>query len=227
MPTTILVVEDEAAIRDMIRFSLEGAGYQVVEAESAKQAFLCVANQLPDCILLDWMLPAKSGIEIAKKLREEPLTKRIPIIMLTARAEEECKVEGLDSGADDYVVKPFSPRELNARIKALLRRRTGADDDGIISAGELQLDANKQEVKVAGELIKLSHLEFRLLQFFMTNANKVFSRAQLLDAVWGGQADITERAVDVVIRRVRKALLAAGDHIETVRGAGYRFSHYE
>lgn len=223
MHQAILIIEDESAIREMLRFALEPAGFSVIEAETAGQAFRVLADQLPDLILLDWMLPGNSGIEIAKRLRKEALTKAIPIIMLTARAEEDCKVQGLESGADDYVVKPFSPRELIARIKAALRRRVGANNEGIILVEALEVDMNQQTVKRAGALIKVSPLEFQLLKFFVTHRNKVFTRNHLLDAVWGGQADVTERAVDVVIRRLRKALDGSGKLIETVRGSGYRF----
>ena len=223
MSKTILIIEDEAAIREMLRFALEPAGFQVLEAETAAQAFRVIADQLPDLILLDWMLPLKSGLEIAKRLRQETLTKTIPIIMLTARAEEASKVQGLNAGADDYIVKPFSPRELIARIKAVLRRQMGSDSAGLIELGVLVVDIDKQTVKYQDTLLKLSHLEFQLLQFFVTHRNSVFTRNHLLDAVWGGQADVTERAVDVVIRRLRKALGEAGHFIGTVRGSGYRF----
>lgn len=224
MKKTILVVEDEAAIREMIRFFLEPAGFLVKEAENGQQAYREIANQLPDLILLDWMLPDTSGIEMTKKCRSNPVTKQIPIIMLTARAEESHKVRGLDSGADDYVVKPFSPKELTARIKALLRRHSGEDKAGVVTQGRLVVNLVKQHVLVDGLEIKLSALEFRLLQFFVNNLDRVFTRSQLLDAVWGGQADVTERAVDVVIRRLRKALgESVALQLQTLRGSGYRF----
>jgi two-component system phosphate regulon response regulator PhoB len=226
MSATILVVEDEPAIQELIAISLEHAGYQSIRAPDAEQAIDLVREELPDMVLLDWMLPGMSGIEFARRLRNDRRTQDVRIIFLTARAEEQGKLAGLDIGADDYITKPFSPRELNARIKALLRRRAPqATDDAVESEG-LRLDPVSHRVTGNGQLVTLGPTEFRLLHFMMTHPERVYSRAQLLDQVWGDHIFVEERTVDVHIRRLRKALEATGHDslIDTVRGAGYRFS---
>ena len=223
---TILVVEDEPPIRIMIRYALEKSGFEVQEAADAVTAKTCIATKVPDLILLDWMLPKLSGIDFIRRLKKEPATQRIPIIMLTAKAEEENKVMSLESGADDYVVKPFSPRELIARINAVLRRGSEEDINGVITVRGLTLDTKSQRCTINNESIKLGPLEFRLLCFFMQHPDRVYSRAELLTYVWGDQAYIDERTVDVHIRRLRRQL-KSDDHdtlIQTVHGSGYRFS---
>lgn len=222
----ILVVEDETPIRGMIRLALELAKFEVVEAESAKQAELKIAKQIPNLILLDWMLPGLSGIDYAKQLKRNPTLKDIPIIILTAKAEEENKVKGLETGADDYITKPFSPRELIARIKTVLRRGPLITHEDLISLNNLVLNVATQEVTIGNKPITLSPLEYRLLHFLMTHPNNVYSRDQLLTRVWGADAYPDERTVDVQIRRLRKALEQYGDPapIQTVRGTGYRFT---
>lgn len=226
MPATILVVEDEPAIQELIAYNLKQAGHQALRADNAEQAANLVSNALPDLILLDWMLPGMSGIELAKRLRSDKRTKTIPIIMLTARSDEQDKLAGLDTGADDYITKPFSPRELNARIKAVLRRRAPQMTDDISRVGGLQLDPASHRVTGDGKSIELGPTEFRLLHFFMTHPERVHSRTQLLDQVWGDHVFVEERTVDVHIRRLRKALEPTElDHlIQTVRGTGYRLS---
>jgi len=221
----ILIVEDEKPIRDMIAFGLRRAGYEVREAEDCRQARIQVADQVPDLVLADWMLPDMSGLELTRRLKKDPATKDVPVIMLTARAEEEDKVRGLEGGADDYITKPFSPRELVARIKAVMRRH-GVDEAEIYSQGGLTLDAAGHRVMAGGQEVKLGPTEFRLLRFFITHPERVYSREQLLDRVWGGTVYVEERTVDVHIRRLRKALEPSGCNrlLQTVRGAGYRFS---
>jgi two-component system, OmpR family, phosphate regulon response regulator PhoB len=221
----VLVVEDEEAIRDLLRFRLSRAGYAVVPAASGAEARAAIADRQPDVIIMDWMLPDISGLELTRQLKREPSTREIPIIMVTARAQEDDRVTGLEGGADDYVVKPFSPRELLARIKAVMRR--GAfDNDEVLTAGRLVLDAASHRVTVGGADVELAPTEFRLLKFFMEHPDRVYSRAQVLDRVWGGSVYIEERTVDVHIRRLRQALTPHGYDklIRTVRGAGYGFS---
>jgi len=226
MPATILVVEDEPAIQELISLNLEQAGYLPLRADDAEQAIDLVRDELPDLVLLDWMLPGMSGVEFARQLRTDRRTQDVPIIMLTARTEEPDKLAGLETGADDYITKPFSPRELNARIKAVLRRRAPQATDDAVEAAGLKLDPVSHRVSGNSKPLTLGPTEFRLLHFLMTHAERVYSRAQLLDQVWGDHVFIEERTVDVHIRRLRKALEASKhDHlIETVRGAGYRFS---
>ena len=226
MAATILVVEDEPAIQELIALNLEQSGYNSLKATDAEQAIDLVRDELPDLVLLDWMLPGMSGIEFARRLRADRRTQGVPIIMLTARADESDKLTGLDTGADDYITKPFSPRELNARIKAVLRRRAPQATDDAVEAGGLRLDPLSHRVSGDGRPLALGPTEFRLLHFLMTHAERVYSRAQLLDQVWGDHVFVEERTVDVHIRRLRKALEDT-EHdrlIETVRGAGYRFS---
>lgn len=221
----ILVVEDERAIREMVVFTLKRAGFAVREAEDATAARHAVADRRPDLVLLDWMLPDLSGLELARALRREDATRELPIMMLTARAAEDDKVLGLESGADDYLTKPFSARELVARIQALLRRAAGAEGDSL-AVGALKLDPASHRVSAEGNEVTLGPTEYRLLKFFMSQPERVFSRAQVLDRVWGGNVYIEERTVDVHIRRLRKALAPHGcdAYIQTVRGSGYRFS---
>ena len=224
--TTILIVDDEAPIREMISFTLKRNGFETVEAEDGRDAQLKLLEQRPDLILLDWMLPDVSGIDLARRFKKEESTAELPIIMLTARAEEDDKVKGFDAGADDYITKPFSPRELSARIKAVLRRASPTHGQSILSADSLEIDLQSHRVSANGVSVELGPTEFRLLQFFMSHQERVYSRNQLLDQVWGGNVYVEERTVDVHIRRLRKALSDSGydRYIQTVRGAGYRFS---
>jgi two-component system phosphate regulon response regulator PhoB len=226
MAATVLVVEDEPAIQELISYNLRQAGHQPLRADNAEQALRLVQDALPDLVLLDWMLPGLSGIELARRLRADRRTKAIPIIMLTARADEQDKLTGLDTGADDYITKPFSPRELNARVKAVLRRRAPQMTDDIVLIGGLRLDPGTHRVIAHGEQVHLGPTEFRLLHFLMTHPERVHSRPQLLDHVWGDHVFVEERTVDVHIRRLRKALEPSRHDrlIQTVRGAGYRFS---
>ena len=223
---TILVVDDETPIRDMLRLALEMADYEVIEAGDAQTAHSLIVDKKPDMILLDWMLPGTSGIELARRLKRDELTEDIPIIMLTAKAEEDNKVQGLDLGADDYITKPFSPRELIARLKAVLRRADTSDRAEPICIANLVLDPASHRVTIDDQPIQLGPTEFRLLEFFLTHQERVYSRNQLLDHVWGGNVYVEERTIDVHIRRLRKALTVEGHDrfIQTVRGAGYRFS---
>jgi len=223
---SILIVEDEQPIREMVVFALAGAGFEVREAADARQAQSCIAEALPDLVLLDWMLPGISGIDFARRLKREELTRELPIIMLTARAEEEDKVQGLESGSDDYITKPFSPRELVARIRAVLRRGGPAADDDILRANGLALDVASHRISADDTLLDVGPTEYRLLEFFMAHPERVYSRGQLLDRVWGSNVYVEERTVDVHIRRLRKVLEPHGYDalIQTVRGAGYRFS---
>jgi two-component system, OmpR family, phosphate regulon response regulator PhoB len=227
MAATILVVEDEPAIQELIAYNLKQAGHQALRADNAEQALRLVQDALPDLVLLDWMLPGLSGIELARRLRGDKRTRAIPIIMLTARADEQDKLTGLDSGADDYITKPFSPRELNARVKAVLRRRAPQMTDDVVQVSSLKLDPATHRVTADGGQVHLGPTEFRLLHFLMTHAERVHSRTQLLDQVWGDHVFVEERTVDVHIRRLRKALEPSGHDrlIQTVRGAGYRLSN--
>lgn len=225
----VLVVEDETAIRQMVEFALVRAEFSVEAVEGAADARLSVAKSIPDLILLDWMMPGTSGIELAREFKANPATSDIPIIMLTARAEEDDKVRGLEVGCDDYISKPFSVRELVARVNAVLRRtRSGASEDRI-RVGSLEIDPAGQRVTADGRTVKLGPTEYRLLHFFATHAERVYSREQVLDRVWGREVYVEERTVDVHIRRLRKALEPYGHDslIQTVRGSGYRFSEIE
>lgn len=226
MEKTILVVEDDSAIRDMVSFNLKRQGFEVIEAADCQQARVRVADQRPDLILLDWMLPDTSGVEFARSLGREELTRNIPVIMLTARATEDDKVRGLDSGVDDYITKPFSARELIARIRAVLRRAAPEGDGDEVSAGKLVLNLASHRVMVDDRPVELGPTEYRMLKFFMTHQDRVYSRSQLLDHVWGGGVYVEERTVDVHVLRLRKALSPFGceGFIQTVRGSGYRFS---
>ncbi len=226
---TILVVEDEAAIREMVGYALRCSAFEAVEAESADEALVQITEVNPDLILLDLMLPGQSGMQLARRLRRDDHACDIPIIMLTARVEEDDKILGLEAGADDYVTKPFSPRELIARIKALLRRSRPHADDAPVQVGDLILDPANYRVSINQRPIVMGPTEFKLLHYFMTHPDRVYSRGQLLDRVWGRNSLVEERAVDVYILRLRKVLMAWGysRYIQTVRGAGYRFSHRE
>lgn len=222
----ILVVEDEEAIREMLVMALEQAGLFVKAVPSAELAQQALAENMVDLILLDWMLPGISGIELARRLKNDAGYKDLPIIVLTARGEEEDKIRGLEIGADDYVTKPFSPKELIARIKAVMRRSGKLSESGLLTVGDLTLDAEQHRLTIAGQTLEVSPTEFRLMQFFMTNPDKVYSRTHLLDQVWGRSVYIEERTVDVHIRRLRKILAEYGreELIQTERGFGYRFS---
>jgi len=223
---TILVVEDEDAIRAMLMMVLEQAGFTAIAAADAEDAQKILHENLPDLILLDWMLPGISGAEWARRLKKEQVYRELPIILLTARGEEEDKVKGLEIGADDYMTKPFSPKELVARIRAVLRRSGKIQGLAQIVVGELVLDTEQHRLSIGDRQLDVSPTEFRLMQFFMTHPDKVYNRAQLLDQVWGRSVYIEERTVDVHIRRLRKILGEYGkeDLVQTVRGFGYRFS---
>ncbi len=223
----ILVVEDEDAIREMLVMVLKQSGINVIDVPTAEAAQLSLAdNAMPDLILLDWMLPGISGVELARRLKQDDLFKELPIILLTARGEEEDKIRGLEIGADDYMTKPFSPKELVARIKAVLRRSGKKLEDELLNVSDITLDIGKHRLTIAGKSLDVSPTEFKLMHFFMTHQDNVYSRTQLLDQVWGRSAYIEERTVDVHIRRLRKILKAYGkdELIQTVRGFGYRFS---
>lgn len=226
MSSTILVIEDEPAIQELIAVNLSFSGHKVLRAYDAAQAEILIKAELPDLILLDWMLPGTSGLTLARKLRHDERTRHVPVIMLTAKGSEQDKVDGLEAGADDYITKPFSPKELIARIKAVLRRRAPQLTDDATEVAGLHLDPLTHRLTGHGSALQIGPTEFRLLHFFMTHPERVFSRAQLLDQVWGDHVFVEERTVDVHIRRLRKALEPSGHehHIETVRGSGYRFT---
>jgi two-component system phosphate regulon response regulator PhoB len=223
MSATVLVVEDEPNIQELVAVNLEHAGHRVVRAASAEEAEVAIRASLPDVLVLDWMLPGESGLAFARRLRGDPRTRDLPILMLTARAMETDKLLGLEAGADDYLTKPFSPKELAARIKAVLRRRAPQLSDDAVEIEGLRLDPASRRVTAGGRRLALSPSEFRLLHFLMTHAGRIYTRAQLLDHVWGDHVFIEERTVDVHIRRLRKALEPSGHDrlIDTVRGAGY------
>ncbi|MDH3453242.1 MAG: phosphate regulon transcriptional regulator PhoB [Gammaproteobacteria bacterium] len=226
MPIEILLLEDEAPIREMASFALSRAGYIVTEAADADEAQAHLSDHLPDLVLVDWMLPDVSGIEFVRRLKRDDVTRDLPVIMLTARAEEDDKVRGLETGVDDYVTKPFSTRELIARIRALLRRAGGSESDTELRVQDLRLNAGSHAVWAGDHPVRLGPTEFRLLKFLMGNTDRVYSRSQLLDFVWGRNAYIDERTVDVHVLRLRKALAPHGfdSYLQTVRGAGYRFA---
>ncbi|PVE08824.1 MULTISPECIES: phosphate regulon transcriptional regulator PhoB [unclassified Limnohabitans] len=220
----ILIVEDEPAIAELIAVNLKHNGFQPIWAIDAETAQRELNEILPDVILLDWMLPGESGLTLARRWRASARTKAVPILMLTARGDEADRVAGLDAGADDYIVKPFSPRELLARIRAVLRRRVPEATGGLVKMGDLQLDADTHRVSLADKPLKIGPTEFKLLHFFMHHPERVHSRGALLDKVWGDHVYIEERTVDVHVKRLRESLSDAGSMIETVRGAGYRFT---
>jgi two-component system phosphate regulon response regulator PhoB len=226
MRAKILIVDDESAIRQMVCLALTQANYDCIEAADATEAQAKILADKPNLILLDWMLPGISGIEYSRRLRREKLTRDIPVIMLTARTEEQDKVTGLDSGADDYITKPFSTREMLSRVKALLRRTTPHAAESTVEISGLTLDPVTHRVSARGQVLELGPTEFRLLHFFMTHPERVHSRERLLDSVWGNNVYVEERTVDVHIRRLRIILTPTGHHqlLQTVRGAGYRFS---
>nr|CAA6818657.1 MAG: Phosphate regulon transcriptional regulatory protein PhoB (SphR) [uncultured Thiotrichaceae bacterium] len=225
----ILLVEDEVAIRQMIRIALERHDYEIIETGDVAEARVAIADRVPDLLLVDWMLPDQPGPELIKQLRAEKTTRTIPIIMLTARAEENDMIQGLEAGADDYIYKPLSLKNLHARIKALLRRSEAQDntdvEKSVLKSGDIELDTHSLQLNVAGTPVHFGITEFRLLEFLMQNAGRVYSRAQLLDAIWGQNSFIEERTVDVHILRLRKALKKQGADkaIKTIRGAGYLF----
>ena len=221
---SILVIDDEPAIRDMLQIALDAAGFKVGLAEDAKQAYPIIIDTPPDLILLDWMMPGTSGIELLRRLRRDEIN--VPVIMLTAKVEEASKISGLDSGADDYIAKPFSTRELISRVKAILRRTSEESIKEVIFAGALKLDQLNRRVSIGDTLISLGPTEYKLLQFFLAHQDRVYTRDQILDNVWGRNVYLDERTVDVHIRRLRKAISIAGheNYVQTVRGAGYRFS---
>ncbi len=223
---TILLVDDEAPIRDMLAIALEAADYNVLQAENAQQAHACIIDRHPDLVLLDWMMPGTTGLELLRRLKRDELTEKIPVIMLTAKAEEDSKISALDAGADDYIAKPFSPRELISRVKAVLRRIGREELKDAIIIDQMRFDPLSHRVSIADKDINLGPTEYRMLQFFLTHQERVYSRDQILDYVWGGNAYLDERTVDVHIRRLRKAISVAGheNYVQTVRGAGYRFS---
>ena len=224
----VLIVDDEAPIRDMIIMALEMADYECIEAEDGKEAHAIIIDQKPDLILLDWMMPNLSGIELARRLKRDDLTASIPIIMLTAKSEEDNKIQGLESGADDYITKPFSPRELIARLKAVMRRTQPQSTSEVIKVLGVQLDPASHRVSIDDVQADVGPTEYRLLQFFMTHQERAYTRSQLLDHVWGGNVYVEERTVDVHIRRLRIALGEKYEKlIQTVRGTGYRFSEKE
>jgi two-component system phosphate regulon response regulator PhoB len=226
MPARILVVEDEPAIQELIALNLEQAGQRAVMAASAEEGLRRIEEELPDLVLLDWMLPGQSGIELARRLRADARTRGLPIIMLTARGDEEDKLRGLETGADDYITKPFSMKELQARIKAVLRRRAPEITEDAVDFHGLRLDPATHRVTGGGETLPMGPTEFRLLHFLITHPERVYTRSQLLDQVWGDHVFIEERTVDVHIRRLRAALEKSGHEtfVQTIRGSGYRFS---
>ncbi|HXC60654.1 MAG TPA: phosphate regulon transcriptional regulator PhoB [Steroidobacteraceae bacterium] len=225
----ILIVEDEQPIREMVAFALRRAGFEVREAANSQDARVRLTDERPDLVLVDWMLPDMSGLELTRLVKRDPATRDLPIIMLTARAAEGDKVAGLDGGADDYMTKPFSPRELLSRINAVLRRSAGIADDDTMEVAGLRMDRGSHRVTAGGREVPLGPTEYRMLEFFMQNPERVYARAQLLDRIWGGNVYIEERTIDVHIRRLRKALedVELAHLVQTVRGSGYRFSARE
>jgi len=225
---TALVVDDESAIRDMLRMALDIAGFRCLEADNILDAYTLIVDERPDIILLDWMLPGGSGLELLRRLKRNDATREVPVIMLTAKTAEDNLVQGLEVGADDYITKPFAPRELIARIKALLRRSAGGETAEKLEVEELLLDAESRRIFIADTPVDMGPTEFNLLQFFMSHPERAYTRSQLLDQVWGANVYVEERTVDVHIRRLRKALQTAerdySNLIQTVRGTGYRFS---
>lgn len=221
----ILIVDDEEAIREMISVALELAGFSWIEADNSQSAHELIIDERPDLVLLDWMLPGTSGIELARRLKRDDATSEIPIIMLTAKGEEDNKIQGLDAGTDDYITKPFSTRELISRVNAVLRRSPGGKNKALESSG-LTLDPISHRITANDKTVDMGPAEYRLLEFFMSHQDRAYSRTQLLDQVWGGNVYVEDRTVDVHIRRLRKALTPYGfEHlIQTVRGTGYRFS---
>ena len=223
---TVLIVDDEAAIRDMLKVALEMADFRCLEAKNAYEAQVTMTDFSPDLVLLDWMMPEVSGIELLRRWRRHPETRKIPVIMLTAKTETESLVKGLDTGADDYISKPFSPRELVARIKAILRRSEDGTEQGPIKVSDLVMDPEARLITINGDVVSIGPTEYKLLEFFLHHQNRAYTRDQLLNNVWGANVYIDERTIDVHIRRLRKALAPHGydRYIQTVRGFGYRFA---
>jgi len=225
---TVLVVDDEFAIRDMLRMALELSDFHCIEADNIQEAYTLVVDERPDIVLLDWMLPGGSGLELLRRLKRNDATRELPVIMLTAKTTEDNVIQGLDVGADDYITKPFAPRELIARVKALLRRAAGTAANERITVAELVLDGESRRILIADQPVEMGPTEFKLLYFFMTHPERAYTRGQLLDQVWGANVYVEERTVDVHIRRLRKALQQpqadCSELIQTVRGTGYRFS---
>lgn len=226
MAGSILVVEDEPAIQELVSFSCSSSGYKVRRADSVRAAQESIYSQLPDLVILDWMLPDRPGIELLRDLRRDERTRGLPVILLTAKGAESDKVAGLDAGADDYVVKPFSPRELVSRVRAVFRRRAPQHSGESLSYGPLTIDPARHEVLVEGVAVKMGLAEFKLLKYLVVHPERVFSRGQLLDSVWGDHVYIEERTIDVHVLRLRKSLAAVGAQglVQTVRGLGYRLS---
>lgn len=222
--TSILIVEDEPAIVELVSFTLKEAGWSVFAVASAAQAWEFIQRRTPDLILLDWMLPDQSGLRLLSRIRTDRQVQELPVIMLTAKSMEEDKIAGLDNGADDYITKPFSPRELTARIKALLRRKSPEHAQSMLTVGPITLDPASCSVMLNGQKIDIGHAEYKLLKFFLAHPERVFSRSQLLDKVWGDHVAIEERTVDVHVLRLRKALKEAESMIKTVRSVGYMLS---
>jgi len=224
----VLVVDDEASIREMLVLALEISGFECLEAADIHEAYRLITDELPDMVLLDWMLPGGSGIKLLRRLKKEEATQTLPVIMLTARSHEDNVIQGLEVGADDYITKPFAPKELIARIKAILRRVSSEEAGSELRVGELVLEIDSRRVMLSQKALEMGPTEFKLLNFFMSHPERAYSRAQLLDRVWGANVYVEERTVDVHIRRLRKALQAGdpiyADLIQTVRGTGYRFS---
>ena len=222
----VLIIDDESSIREMIAVALEMAGYECLEASNSREGYEIIVDSRPDLILVDWMMPNGSGIELTRRLKKDTITAEIPIIMLTAKSEESNKIQGLEMGADDYITKPFSPKELVARLKAVLRRTNPQGVDEPINVDGLSLDPLSQRVTIGDRALDMGPTEYRLLKFLITHQERAYSRAQLLDQVWGGNVYVEERTVDVHIRRLRKAIGKTHDYlIQTVRGTGYRFSN--
>lgn len=225
-PHKILVVDDEKSIVDMVSMTLEMSGYQVITAHNGREALNLAIDHIPELIVSDWMMPEMSGLELTRRLKKTDVTSQIPVILLTAKGDEDSKITGLDAGGDDYIVKPFSPRELVSRIKAILRRSGKSSGTDVYRIDKLEIDLRSGRVNIDGQAIKLGPLEYRLLSFFVNNQDRVYSREQLLDNVWGTNVYVEERTVDVHIRRLRKSISLQGHEelIQTVRGMGYRFS---
>jgi two-component system phosphate regulon response regulator PhoB len=223
---TVLIVDDEAAIREMVSLALETAKFNVLEASDSQEGHAIIIDSQPDAVLLDWMMPGTTGLEFLRRLRRDPLTEKIPVILLTAKTSEDSKITGLDSGADDFISKPFSPKELVSRIRAVIRRSTVTEPSEPIKVGEMLFDPESHRVSICDEPVEIGPTEYRMLQFFLTHQERVYSRDQILDHVWGANVYLDERTVDVHIRRLRKAISVAGHekYVQTVRGAGYRFS---
>lgn len=223
---TVLIVDDEAAIREMVSLALETAKFNVLEASDSQEGHAIIIDSQPDAVLLDWMMPGTTGLELLRRLRRDPLTEKIPVILLTAKTSEDSKITGLDSGADDFISKPFSPKELVSRIRAVIRRSTVTEPSEPIKVGEMLFDPESHRVSICDEPVEIGPTEYRMLQFFLTHQERVYSRDQILDHVWGANVYLDERTVDVHIRRLRKAISVAGHekYVQTVRGAGYRFS---